>query len=112
MLLNTSTKATSEFFEQQVQSKHKKMLSHLTPNYIEAPVCLHGNFCVSSGQPSPFFVVFRANRKSCSIYNRRGVGSTRTHHMTDTLKYLIHQKLHLLTVPLTNLLAQEEVGQL
>lgn len=26
-------------------------------------------------------------------------------HITDSLKYLIHQKLHLLTVPLTNLLA-------
>lgn len=36
-LLNTSSKATSEFFEQQVQSKHEKILPHLTPNYAKPP---------------------------------------------------------------------------
>lgn len=111
-LLNTSSKATSEFFEQQVQSKHEKILPHLTPNYAK-PLSASMETSVSQVVSQVlFFVVFRANRKSCAIYNKKGVGSTGTHHVRDTLKYLIHRKLHLLTVALTNLLAQEEVGQL
>lgn len=36
----------------------------------------------------------------------------RTHHIIDTLRYLIHRKLYLLFVPLTVSLAPEEGKQL
>lgn len=54
--------------EQQVQRKHKKMLPHLMPNCTKPPVCLHGNssFCLK-WSVNYFSVVFRVNRKSCSV---------------------------------------------
>jgi len=56
-LLNTSTKATSEYFEQQVQSKHEKMLPHPTSNYAELPFASMETF-VSQVVSQVLFLLF------------------------------------------------------
>lgn len=66
VLLNTSIHWWAAG-SKETQKKGFLVLSHLIPNYTEPPVCLHGNFCVSSGQSSILPVVFRVIRRSCSV---------------------------------------------